>query len=164
MSRAPVLAVLQAAATETLYGRAGDGPSILLLTSGLPAGPPGGELFAELARQARVLAPVLPRGGATGDPAHAALASWLGEVCEGLGLERPTVVLDEALVVLLTGALASIDAFAGVVVLVAPGDDAEARARRLAARGACPVPAAHGDVAAIARAVCACLPRDGDGR
>lgn len=127
------MAVLQAGDTETLYRRAGDGPPVLLLCTGALADPFGGRLFERLAMRARVIAPILPAGG----DLTAVLADWLDEVTEGLGLLRPSVVIDEALApALLDGEVAASARFAGVVVAVDAGGDAAGRAARLAACGA----------------------------
>lgn len=117
MSRPPVEAVLQAGDTETLYRRAGDGPPVLVLCSGALAEPVGGHLFERLALHARVIAAAVPPGV----PAADVLAEWLGDLTEGLGLVRPTLVLDEALATDLLDGDAP-DAIAGVVVV--GGDDA----------------------------------------
>lgn len=150
MSRPPVEAVLQAGDTETLYRRAGDGPPVLLLCTGVLAEPLGGRLFERLAQRARVIAPILPRGG----HATEVLAGWLDEVTEGLGLVRPTVVIDEALApTLLDGDVAAPARFAGVVVAIAAGDDRADRAAWLAARGARVVPVEGDDASAVAVAM-----------
>ena len=150
MSRPPVEAVLQAGDTETLYRRAGDGPPVLLLCTGVLADPLGGRLFERLALRARVIAPILPGGGRV----TAALADWLDEVTEGLGLVRPTVVIDEMLApALLDGDVAAPARFAGVVVAIGGGDDRADRAARLAARGARVVPVEGDDATAVAAAM-----------
>ena len=121
MSRPPVEAVLQAGDTETLYRRAGDGPPVLLVCSGALAEPLGGLLFERLATRARVIAAAVPPGASAAD----VLADWLDDVTEGLGLMRPTLVIDEALAAGLLGgapdAPAAPAAFDGVVVAAATG-------------------------------------------
>jgi hypothetical protein len=147
MSRPPVDAVLQAGDTETLYRRAGDGPPVLLLCSGALADPLGSRLFERLAMRARVIAPVMPRGDASD-----VMVTWLDEVTEGLGLVRPTVVLDAALApVLLDGDVVAAERFARVIVAVdGAGDE---RAARLATRGAIVVPVTGADASAVAAAM-----------
>ncbi|HUQ05227.1 MAG TPA: hypothetical protein VM261_22140 [Kofleriaceae bacterium] len=150
MSRPPVEAVLQAGDTETLYRRAGDGPPVLLLCTGVLADPLGGRLFERLATRARVIAPACPAGSRATD----ILADWLAEVSEGLGLERPSVVIDEGLAsALLDGELAASERFASVIVAVAGGSDASERAADLARRGAHVVPVVDDDASAVAAAV-----------
>ncbi len=149
MSRPPVEAVLQAGDTETLYRRAGDGPPVLLLCTGVLADPLGGRLFERLATRARVIAPACPAGSRAAD----VLAEWLDEVREGLGLERPSVVIDEGLAnALLDGELATSARFASVIVVVA-GDGDAGRAADLARRGAHVVAIADDDAVAVAAAV-----------
>ena len=119
MSSPTPQAVLQAGDTETLYRRAGEGPPVLLLCSGVLAEPRGGHLFERLARHARVIAAAVPRGMS----AVEVLETWLGEVTEGLGLVRPTLVIDAALGAgLLEGA--ETITFDGVIVAATDGGDA----------------------------------------
>jgi hypothetical protein len=156
MSRQPVEAVLQAGNTEIVYCRAGDGSPVLLLRTGVLAGPLGGRLFERLAMRARVIAPVIP-GGAI---ATTVLADWLREVTEGLGLVRPSVVIDEAMAAaLLDSDVAASERFACVVVAIAGDGDADDRAARLVRSGAHVVPVAGDDAAAVAGAM---LPFFGD--
>ncbi|HVK75022.1 MAG TPA: hypothetical protein VM734_16955 [Kofleriaceae bacterium] len=150
MSRPPVDAVLQAGDTETLYRRAGDGPAVLLLCTGVLADPLGGWLFERLAPHVRVIAPTL---SGAGDPADV-LVEWLDGVTEGLGLIRPSVVIDEALApALLDGSAAAPDAFAGVVVAVAADGTVAANEARWAGRGVLVVAVEGRDADALAAAM-----------
>lgn len=156
MSRPPVEAVLQAGDTETLYRRAGDGAPVLLLCTGALAEPLGGRLFERLAAHVRVIAPSLP----STEGAAEVLATWLDEVTEGLGLVRPSVVIDESLAsALLDGAVGPRESFAGVVVAV-PAGEAVRRASRLAAADVLIVPV-DGDAEAIAATMIPFLVRHG---
>lgn len=94
MRTAPVLAVLQTAATETTYHRAGVGPPVLLLYAQALVDPLGAALFAALATRWRVIAPELP-AGVGGAGGGLAVTAWLRDLIDGLGLERPSVVADE---------------------------------------------------------------------
>jgi hypothetical protein len=84
-------AVIEAGGAETRYVRAGAGrPVVLLLRavgerahgSGVAADP----LFARLAAEFRVIAPALPAGRV--------LTGWVRDVVDGLGLDRPALVVD----------------------------------------------------------------------
>jgi hypothetical protein len=93
MSRSAVEAVLNAGDTETLYRRAGDGPHVLILCAArTPDEPLGGRMFDRLATEFRVIAAAAP-AGANGTE----LGAWIDELIEGLGLDRPAVILDPAL-------------------------------------------------------------------
>lgn len=92
MRTAPVVAVLQTGATETSYHRAGVGPPVLLLYAAALADPLGAALFAALATEFRVIAPVLPPG--VGVAGGVAVSRWLRDLIDGLGLERPGVIAD----------------------------------------------------------------------
>lgn len=163
MTRPPVEAVLQAGDTETLYRRAGNGAPVLLLCTGVLADPLGGQLFERLAQHVRVIAPSMPSAGRAAE----VLATWLDEVTEGLGLVRPSVVIDEALAAaLLDGEVAAPAAFAGVVVAVEAGSAAAARAAGRAGPTVLVVPVAPvapGVAAGIAAAMIPFLVRQGDG-
>lgn len=92
MRTAPVLAVLQTGPTETAYHRAGVGPPILLLFAQALVDPLGAALFAALAAEFRVIAPELPPG--IGVAGGVAVSTWLRDLIDGLGLERPAVIAD----------------------------------------------------------------------
>jgi pimeloyl-ACP methyl ester carboxylesterase len=79
-------AVIQTATSEVAYRRAGRGPHVLLLTDGADDDRLRDALFSSLAEHFRVIAPV---------PAHADPA-LLRDIIDGLGLERPSIVADEA--------------------------------------------------------------------
>lgn len=115
----PVEAVLQTGAAETRYRRAGRGAPVLLLSGSAEADALAARLFDELARWCRVIEPVLPAGwrrltaadgtdGAAADDGTAAedeaaaadvtaAAVWLRDLIDGLGLDRPSIVVDAAL-------------------------------------------------------------------
>lgn len=112
----PVEAVLQTGAIETRYARAGVGLPILILFPHALTDPLGAQLFAHLAERYRVVAPTI----ATGVP----LSKWLRELIDGLGLVRPTVIVDEALAGALLGfSLVDPGRIAGVVAICR--DDAD---------------------------------------
>lgn len=95
---AVVEALVQVGTTETRYYRAGRGTPVLVLSRG-PAGSAPTPLFAELSRHHCAIAPELPAppgGGAEGAPSADAV-EWLRDVIDGLGLERPGLVVDEGL-------------------------------------------------------------------
>jgi hypothetical protein len=86
-----VRAVVQVGATETVYIRAGRGmPLSVVLASSEPE---RYRLIARFARNGRVVAPVMPAAAMT-------VEEWLRGVIDGLGLERPAVVLAPELAVL----------------------------------------------------------------
>lgn len=76
-----------AGAIETPYRRAGRGPSALLLAHGTP-------LLEGLAGDLRVFEPLR----APAEPGTPEWVAWLGGLLDGLGLERPAVVVDAACV------------------------------------------------------------------
>jgi hypothetical protein len=91
-------ALVQVGATETRYYRAGRGTPVLVLSRAPSAGSRA-PLFAELSRHHCAIAPELPRtpgDGAVGAPSGD-VAAWLRDVIDGLGLERPGLVVDEEL-------------------------------------------------------------------
>jgi pimeloyl-ACP methyl ester carboxylesterase len=103
-------ALIQTASSETAYRRAGRGPHVLLLTDGAEDDPLRDVLFSSLAEHFRVIAPCpvvrssvgaahgAAQNGhadATRAPAHADPA-LLRDIIDGLGLERPSIVADEA--------------------------------------------------------------------
>jgi pimeloyl-ACP methyl ester carboxylesterase len=99
-----IKAVVQIGAMEAGYLRAGKGETVLLLLPhGLAAESQHHELFSALATHLRVIAPEVPPWiGAAGAGSHPAnslpFAGWLRNVIDGLGLGRPNIVVDEALV------------------------------------------------------------------
>jgi hypothetical protein len=80
-------AVVQVGDVETGYRRAGRGPSVLLLTTAVSAS--ADEVFAALALHFRVIQPAWPVGLPIADVSH-----WLRGIIEGLGLERPLLLVD----------------------------------------------------------------------
>jgi pimeloyl-ACP methyl ester carboxylesterase len=79
-------AVLVTGATETHYSRTGTGTPLLLLFPCKPADSLGKQLLEGLATRCRVIAPVRPAG--------LPLSSWLRDLIDGLGLDRPYIVVD----------------------------------------------------------------------
>lgn len=107
---APVMieAVVQTAATETVYCRAGSGVQILLLSNGGANAPCGEVLFSRLAQHFRVIAPEAGAraaeeslSDAAGEPL--AISAWLRAVIDGLGLTRPSIVADDAFAIAALG-------------------------------------------------------------
>jgi hypothetical protein len=95
-----VRALVQTGATETHYRRGGEGAVLLLLLAGGIEDSFGREVFARLAQRFRVIAPEVPtgvRGGAAGAGAAepVSLSKWLRDLIDGLGLARPSLVVDE---------------------------------------------------------------------
>lgn len=90
-----VEALVEAGGVETRYCRAGRGTPVLLVArAGVEVR--GSRTFAELARHGCVIAPEPPdpaTTGAGGGPPR--IADWLRDVIDGLGLERPSLVVDE---------------------------------------------------------------------
>jgi len=81
-----VEAVLVTGGDEIPYRRAGHGRPVLLLT-------PDARLFELLARRLRVVQPL----DVPGDPASTAWHRWLQGLVDGLGLDRPALVVDPLL-------------------------------------------------------------------
>lgn len=77
-------AIVQAGCVETRYRRAGRGRPILLLIDASPA--ERDRLFRVLAEEALVVEPVAP-------PPPAEWPQWLAGVVDGLGLDRPDLVV-----------------------------------------------------------------------
>lgn len=91
--RGVVEAVVWTGGVETPYRRAGGGPAVLLLLWGDGADHGGDSLFTALATEFRVIAPLrLPRVDGSGG-----WESWLRGLIDGLGLDRPPLVVDAAL-------------------------------------------------------------------
>lgn len=95
---APIEACIQAGGVETPYLRAGRGATLLLL---LGVGPEAWrvEVFEVLRRLGRVVRPELVdpvwgAGAAAADGNGVDPERWLRDLLEGLGLDRPLVVLD----------------------------------------------------------------------
>lgn len=108
MTQSRVEAVLQTGVTETPYFRAGKGSPVLLLFAEALEDSLGAELFERISERFRVLAPVPPAGvGArrTSEIGSVAIpvSKWLRDLIDGLGLVRPSVVVDEALAGALLG-------------------------------------------------------------
>jgi hypothetical protein len=80
----PVEASVHLGDVETPYVRAGEGPALILLDRAGRTGA-GDPLFVTLSRSARVVCPRMPGSGS--------LAPWLAALMDGLGLERPVLVL-----------------------------------------------------------------------
>ena len=81
---------------EIRYRRAGRGRPVVLLTSGRTRGLTSALVLQALAGRFRVVAPKYRAVPADVRPdSSAAVCVWLGDVVDGLGLERPSVVADE---------------------------------------------------------------------
>lgn len=78
-----VEAVVMTAGRETRYRRAGHGRAVLLLVH-------DDALFTDLARDLRVVEPLGPDGGPSDPEWHA----WIQGLVDGLGLDRPALVVD----------------------------------------------------------------------
>lgn len=83
-----VEAVVRTGRYETAFARTGRGPHLLLLAAGTD-GEAARALAARLAQRFRVFLPAVPDGVAAADLEGVA---WLGDLIEGLGLDRPGVV------------------------------------------------------------------------
>jgi hypothetical protein len=119
-----VEAEVQVGAAATRYLRAGRGARVAVVLAHDDA--TRLRLIERFAACCRVVAPVLPEGAATAWPALAA-AHWLRDIVEGLGLERPTVVLAPALS-LLAGELSRGVDHVGDVIITAQDDEPDALA------------------------------------
>ncbi len=92
-----IAATVVTGAGEIRYRRAGRGRPVLLLTARGPAGASGALVLHALAGRFRVIAPQpRPAPGGVGARAAGAAGDWIGHVVDGLGLERPSLVADEA--------------------------------------------------------------------
>lgn len=122
-----VKALVQTGSTETVYRRAGQGPTLVLLLR--PRGADERErLLSSLARAFRVIDPTPPED--VGD----AWSSWLRGVVDGLGLQRPALLADAG-TVSRAEALARTDPHRfGPVIVVPPGSDPDAIAREIGTR------------------------------
>ncbi len=91
-----VAAVVQTAAAETPYRRAGTGWPVLLLLGSAGAGERE-RLFMRLALEFRVVEPETPRsplGDATARTPGHEWNGWIRGVIDGLGLDRPALAAD----------------------------------------------------------------------
>lgn len=86
-----VEALVQAGAEETQYVRAGSGQPVVLLlrASSSPSAIMADPLFTRLSREFRVVAPAVP--------SDRELTCWVGDLVDGLGLDRPAIVVDAEL-------------------------------------------------------------------
>ena len=108
---------------ETPYRRAGCGPTVLLLVSGDAADTE--DLVRDLSEGFRVIAPQVPTVAGAGLDA---LVRWFRDLVEGLGLERPAIVVEASLAPVARSAAGKEGWCARVVTL-----GAGSRRRRLAA-------------------------------
>lgn len=97
---AGVSAVIQVGTIETRYQRAGCGSPVILLGSHGVADPTDALLFRALGERFRVIAPERPQVVAGEPPfdtaeASVSLSTWLRDMIDGLGLERPSIVADD---------------------------------------------------------------------
>lgn len=133
-----VEAILHTGSVQTPYRRAGRGPTLLLLVRGTTD--ERAEVFRALAREFRVIDPAppwaraegpRPTGGRGGDstadgeedppPGHE-WGAWLPGVVDGLGLDRPALIVDPGRASLI-GALARSDPHRfGPVIVIRPED------------------------------------------
>jgi hypothetical protein len=107
-----VEAVVQAGSHETSYRRAGTGRPVVLLLRADALSPRADPLFDALAREFRVVAPTLPDAPV--------LLDWVRAVIDGLGLERPALLVDASLAGSLAGAAFSDDDRCGCFVVLHP--------------------------------------------
>jgi pimeloyl-ACP methyl ester carboxylesterase len=113
--------VLVTGAIETVYRRAGTGAPLLLLCNSTDS--PGRQLFEELASSCRVIAPVRPP--------RVPFSGWLRDLIDGLGLDRPLLVVDDSIAEVALGfAQVEGDRVSGVVA-VDPAAPAVAAARQI---------------------------------
>jgi pimeloyl-ACP methyl ester carboxylesterase len=98
-----VEAVVEAGGQETAYRRAGTGRPVVLLLRAAPAGTASwtDPLFTRLAAEFRVVAPALP--------SSRALTGWVRDLVDGLGLDRPAVVVDASVAAEMVPVVASDD-------------------------------------------------------
>lgn len=136
-----VEAILHTGAVQTPYRRAGRGPPLLLLVRGTTD--ERAEVFLALAREFRVIDPTPPWPGAEGPrptggrgedstaageedppPGHE-WGAWLLGVVDGLGLDRPALIVDPGRASLI-GTLAQSDPHRfGPVIVIRPEDRPE---------------------------------------
>jgi pimeloyl-ACP methyl ester carboxylesterase len=108
-------AVLVTGAIETHYRRAGNGRPLLLLLPCNSADSAGKQLFEGLATRCRVIAPVQPPGVPFSD--------WLRDLIDGLGLDRPYLIVDTSIAEVARGFAQVEDERVGGVVAVDPAAD-----------------------------------------
>lgn len=117
-----VEAVVQVGAVETVYLRAGRGERVAVVLAADAA--ERLRLVRRFAACYRVVAPVPPVPPAgSGGAAHT--AAWLHGVIDGLGLDRPTLVLEPALSLLAEQLWRGV-AWVGDVVIAAQDDEPDA--------------------------------------
>lgn len=122
-----VKALVQTGSTETVYRRAGQGPTLVLLL-GPRSADERDRLLSSLARAFRVIDPTPPEDVGDG------WSSWLRGVVDGLGLQRPALVADPG-TASRAEALARSDPHRfGPVIVVQPGSDPDAIAREIGTR------------------------------
>jgi pimeloyl-ACP methyl ester carboxylesterase len=121
-------AVVHTPLTETRYLRAGHGSPVILLGAQDLIASPDIDLFAALAQRFRVIVPTFPHpmGDPSDDLSGTAISAsiWLRHLIDGLGLECPSLVADDAFGVVALGfALTDPDRVGRLVVLSRDGRD-----------------------------------------
>jgi hypothetical protein len=110
-------AVVRVGSIEIPYLRAGQGPPVLLIATGTAAAIAADPLFTRLSREFRVVAPVLTDPAASKFAPLDSFSLSLGDLLEGLGIERPLLVADRKWQFLLPAVLVADDPeFAAVVI------------------------------------------------
>jgi len=124
---------VQAGVWETRYIRTGSGPQLLLLADSREA-EWARALVAALAARFRVFVPELPVSAVSAmeGPELDIAAAWLRGVIDGLGLDRPDLVVQEQLAPLIARFTATETGRVGRVTLIAAVSD-EAALRSLVA-------------------------------